>query len=273
MHIVLHFLAVAGGVIVALLWVAGLLHLIPRLGGAGRRFSGWLCHAPALDWIVGYFTVAPLVAGPIVAGWAGLVGAIVGQVASVLIWTWANEFAHRKLGPRPRIVELINGIVGPWRNYASLWLTAIVTPVFSLVRLAEVVIYPPLRWLVNFPKYNDADWVNVSRHKFNGLIGHDLIWCLYCDWMTGVWSLGSEMLRNVESFWCPIRFDSSKKCANCSVDFPDVASGWVPTEGNMSQVIGVLEQAHGGSHHGWFGHPVRITVGGKELEGAVEGRG
>ena len=37
------------------------------------------------------------------------------------------------------------------------------------------------------------------------VIGHALIWCLYCDWMTGVWSLGTEMLRNVESFWYPIR--------------------------------------------------------------------
>ncbi|MGD0461704.1 MAG: hypothetical protein ABSB74_04370 [Tepidisphaeraceae bacterium] len=268
MNILLHFLAVTGSVIVALLAAAALLHLIPRLGNAGKRFSAALCHAPALDWVVAYFTVAPLIAGPIVAGWSGLIGAIAGQVASVLIWTAAHEFAHRKLGPRPRIVELVNRIVGPWRNYASLWLTAIVTPLFTLIRLAEVLIYPPLSWLVNFPRYKDEEWVNVSRHKFNGLIGHDLIWCLYCDWMTGVWSLGSEMLRNVESFWCPIRFDSGKKCANCSVDFPDIANGWVAADGNMAQVIAVLEKAHSGTQHGWFGHPVRITVGGKELEPA-----
>ncbi len=268
MNILLRFLAVAGSVIVALLAAAALLHLIPRLGAAGKRLSAALCHAPALDWVVAYFTVAPLVAGPIIAGWSGLIGAIAGQVASVLIWTAVHEFAHRKLGPRPRIVELINRIVGPWRNYASLWLTAIVTPLFTLIRLAEVLIYPPLRWLVNFPRYKSGEWVNVSRHKFNGLIGHDLIWCLYCDWMTGVWSLGSEMLRNVESFWCPIRFDSGKKCANCSVDFPDVANGWVAADGDMAQVIAVLEKAHGGTQHGWFGHPVRITVGGKELEAA-----
>ena len=47
--------------------------------------------------------------------------------------------------------------------------------------------------------------------KVEGLVGHDRIWCLYCDWMTGVWSLGTEMLRNVESFWCPLRFSSDAK--------------------------------------------------------------
>ena len=50
----------------------------------------------------------------------------------------------------------------------------------------------------------------------------DLIWCLYCDWMTGVYAFGGEMLRNVESFWCPIRFYDGKKCENCKIDFPDI---------------------------------------------------
>jgi hypothetical protein len=83
--------------------------------------------------------------------------------------------------------------------------------------------------------------------------------------MTGVWSLGSEMLRNVESFWCPIRFDSSKKCENCSVDFPDIKGGWIAADGNMTQVVELLEQTQGGKHHGWFGNPVRITVKGEEV--------
>ncbi len=100
MHFLIHFLAVAGSVVVALLAVAALLHLIPRLGSAGRGLSAAFCHAPALDWVVMYFTVVPLVVGPIVGGWAGLIGAITGQVASVLIWTWVQELVHRKLGPR-----------------------------------------------------------------------------------------------------------------------------------------------------------------------------
>ena len=143
--------------------------------------------------------------------------------------------------------------------------TAIVTPLFSLIRMAEVFVYPPIQKLTGFPSYKGSDWVRVSRHKFSGLVGHDMIWCLYCDWMTGVWSLGSEMLRNVESFWCPIRFDSSKKCENCSVDFPDVKGGWVAADGNMTEVIQLIEETQGGEHHAWFGHPVRITVKGIEV--------
>ncbi len=253
--------AVAGAMLVG----AGILHLIPRLGEAGRRISAALCHAPGLDLVVFYFTVLPLIAGPAFAGWRGLIGAIVGQIAGVLIWTNLHELAHRQEVRGPRIVRVLNGIIGPWRNHAALWLTAIVTPGFSLVRMAEVFLYPPISWLTGFPSYPPAEWVNVSRHKFSGLVGHDLIWCLYCDWMTGVWSLGSEMLRNVESFWCPIRFDSAKKCANCSLDFPDVNHGWVSADGNMAQVAQVLETSHGGSTHAWFGHPVRLTVRGKEI--------
>jgi hypothetical protein len=104
-------------------------------------------------------------------------------------------------------------------------------------RLGQYLVYPPLTWLVRLPKYNTAEWVNVSRHKFEGLVGHDLIWCLYCDWMTGVWSLGTEMLRNVESFWCPIRFRSDKKCENCTLDFPDLDNGWAPADGTMADVV------------------------------------
>ncbi|MBK7405799.1 MAG: hypothetical protein IPJ41_14560 [Phycisphaerales bacterium] len=99
-----------------------------------------------------------------------------------------------------------------------MWWTALAVPVFWVIRVAECIVYPPLTWLVRLPKYKPAEWVNVSRHKFEGLVGHDLIWCL-CDWMTGIWALGGEMLRNVETFWCPIRFDSAKKCENCKHDF------------------------------------------------------
>jgi hypothetical protein len=265
MKYLIHLGTTAGCVASALLLLAALLHLIPRLGSVGRRMSESLCRAPALDWVVGYFTAAPIIVGLIVAGSAGFVGAIVGQVASVLLWTAAHEAAYRDDVKGPRIVKVLNQIIGPWRNHAALWLTAIVTPLFTLVRLAEALVYPPIRMLTGFPKYNSGDWVNVSRQKFRGLVGHDLIWCLYCDWMTGVWSLGSEMLRNVESFWCPIRFDNDKKCANCAVDFPDINGGWVPADADMQQVTSVLEDQHTGQSRAWFGHPVRITVRGNEL--------
>jgi len=200
------------------------------------------------------------------SAWLGLAGAIVGQVASVLLWEFLHEMAHRDAVAGPRIVKVINGIIGPWRNHLATWLTAIVTPLFSLVRLAEIAIYPFIAMLAGFPQYKAGDWVNVSRQKFSGLVGHDLIWCLYCDWMTGVWSLGSEMLRNVESFWCPIRFASDKKCANCTVDFPDVSNGWVDAKGNMAQVAQTVADFHGHGTHSWFGHPARLTVKGEPIQ-------
>jgi hypothetical protein len=138
--------------------------------------------------------------------------------------------------------------------------------VLWLVRLVEVLFYPPVRWLVGFPRYQAGEWVNVSRHKFQGLVGYDLAWCLYCDWMTGVWSLGSEMLRNVESFWCPIRFDSRKKCENCAIDFPDLDHGWVEARADMADVVKVLEQAHSNGVRAWYGHPVRLTVRGHAVQ-------
>ena len=254
------FLLIAGGTIASLLLVAGLLHLIPRLGSAGRRLSDALCRAPGLDGVVMFFTVFPIILGPILGGWAGLAGAIAGQVATVLIWTQLHELAHRDVVRGPRIVKSLNRIVGRWRNHAAVWTTATVTPLFTLVRLAELFVYPPLHWLVGLPAYNDADWVNVSRQKFCGLVGHDLIWCLYCDWMTGIWSLGTEMLRNVESFWCPIRFYSDKKCANCAIDFPDVADGWVPADGTMAQVADTIDHMHGHGDHSWFGKRVQLTI-------------
>jgi hypothetical protein len=265
------FLLVAGFTAAAMVFGAVLLHLIPRLGGAGRRVSDALCRAPGLDLLITYFTVAPLFVGPIVAGWRGFVGAIVGQVAGVLVWQTGHELANRQHVRGPRIVKVLNRIVGPWRNYTAVWITAIVTPVFWVVRLSQVALYPFLVRLVNFPAYNQGDWVNVSRQKFCGLVGHDLIWCLYCDWMTGVWSLGTEMLRNVESFWCPIRFDSSKKCAHCSTDFPDVLHGWVLADANMADVTRVLEQQYPPTQlpRAWFGSPVRITVRGREADPRV----
>jgi hypothetical protein len=264
MHFLIHLAQTAGIVAAALLLSAGLLHLVGRLG-AGSRLSAILCRAPMLDIIVFYFIAGPLIAGPIVFGWAGLVGALVGQVAGVLLWIFLHEAANRPAVRGPRIVKVLNAIVGRWRNHAALWVTAIVAPFFVMVRLVEIISYPPLIFLVGLPRYKQGEWVNVSRQKFSGLVGHDLIWCLYCDWMTGIWSLGSEMLRNVESFWCPIRFIDAKKCANCSVDFPDVTRGWVEPDGTMAQAAEVANAMHSNGFHGWFGHPVRLTVKGESV--------
>ena len=261
----------------ALLAGAGVLHLIPRLGPGGKALSAWLCRAPGLDLMIAYFTVVPMIVGPIMgaqyhaAWWGWLTGLGVGvgsQVTMVMVWTVLHELANRKHLKGPRIVSNINKRVGRVRNHAAVWTTALAVPVFAIVRLSEYIVYPPLTWLIRLPKYKSGEWVNVSRHKFEGLVGHDLIWCLYCDWMTGIWSLGTEMLRNVESFWCPIRFDSAKKCANCRQDFPDLDGGWVAADGTMEDVTRVLEEQYppGATEHGWFGHSARLTVKGRSID-------
>jgi hypothetical protein len=159
----------------------------------------------------------------------------------------------------PRIIKVLNENFGALRNLTALYLTGLAVPVFCLIRVAQLVVYPNLVRLVQFPSYDAGDWISVSRQKFNGLVGHDLIWCLYCDWMTGVWALGAEMLRNVESFWCPIRFACEKKCANCVRDFPDVNDGWVPASGNIKEATLTLQRMYPSTRQvqPWFGHPLR----------------
>ena len=246
------------------------LHGLALLGSAGRRVLRLCGRAPMLDLVVAWFTVVPAIVMGVVYGWVGLGGAILGQMLGLTLWCWGHELTHRDAVKGARIVTVLNRVVGRPRNHVALWVTSIAVPVFWVVRIGEWIVYPPLIWLVRFPRYPMGEWVNVSRHKFDGLVGHDLIWCLYCDWMTGVWSLGSEMLRNVESFWCPIRFLDDKKCANCSVDFPDVLKGWAKSDATMADVASLLSEKYegreGSQRNSWFGHPERVNL-------TVEGKG
>lgn len=259
------FLTTFLGILLALLAGVGLLHLAVSLGAPGRALGERLVRAPLLDLVVTYFTAAPMIVGPILAGWAGLAAAVLAQIVATYVWCIVHELFHPAARRGPRIVKVINRRVGRFRNHAALWATAVVVPVFWLVRVAEILLWPCLVVLVRFPRYRHGDWVNCSRQKFDGLVGHDLVWCLYCDWMTGVWVLGTEMLRNVESFWCPIRFDHDKKCDNCRQDFPDLDGGWVDADGTMDDVTRVLEERYpeGARENTWFGHRTRLTVEGR----------
>lgn len=254
------------GVLLGLLMLVAALHLLGRVGWADP-----FARAPLLDVVLAVLIAGPLIAGPVAAGWAGLLAAIAAQVVAVHVWTAAHELAHARRWRGPRIVTTLNRIVGKYRNYAALWVMTPAAPVFLLVRLAEMTIYPLLTRLTNLPRYRDGDWVNISRHKFDGLVGHDRIWCLYCDWMTGVWSLGSEMLRNIESFWCPIRFGAPGKCERAAQDFPDVdgrpgGPRWVDADGDIADVATLLEKQYAApGPNAWFGHPVRLTVEGKDV--------
>jgi hypothetical protein len=271
-------LRIAAFTLVGVAGFAGLLHLIPRLGAVGTAIGAWLSRAPGLDLVVSLMTWLPPTLLGILYGWRGVVGSIVGQVLGMLVWMFAHELANRKHVNGPRIVTFLNRTVGRVNNHVALWATALALPCFIVIRVAELGIYPLLTPLVGLPRYRHADWVNVSRQKFAGLIGHDLIWCLYCDWMTGVYALGAEMLRNVESFWCPIRFADGKKCDNCKLDFPDIETGWVAPEATMGDVVTTLEAMYGQTatadlppdqRHPWFGHPLRIKAENKATDDAT----
>lgn len=263
-------------VVVILLAVAGVLHLLPRLGGVGKALGAMLQHAPGLDLMVTIFTVLPWLVGGILHGWMGLLAGVAGQVVTIQVWCFLHEMANRSVVKGPRIVKVLNSRVGRFRNHTAVWITTLAVPLFWLARLTEWIVYSPLVVLVRFPAYNQKEWVNVSRQKFDGLVGWDLIWCLYCDWMTGIWSLGTEMLRNVESFWCPIRFDSAKKCENCTIDFPDLANGWIPADGNIADVARRLEEKYPNKPeqpYAWYGHESRKSCDGGSACGDSKGCG
>lgn len=205
--------------------IATLLTLMPRLGWLGKDIAEAFTKAPWLDLILSTMLWIPWLLSTIIAGWLGLAASLLAQIVAMQLWCFSHELANRKAGHQSRIIRFHDRYMGWWRNNLALWVTVLAVPLFFYIRFCEVFVYPGLIWLLNFPQYKHSEWINVSRQKFQGLVGYDLIWCLYCDWMTGVYSLGAEMLRNVESFWCPIRFYNGKKCENCKLDFPDIEGG------------------------------------------------
>jgi hypothetical protein len=257
--------AIVGG---AELAAAVLLTLLPRLGRAGRAVAEACARAPLLDVVFALLTWVPWLAAGLVAGWTGFAGAIVGQVIVLVLWVRGHELAHRQATRGPRLVKVHTRLVGWWRNHLGLWFSTLALVPLWMVRFAEILLYPFLQWCLGFPPYRHGDWINLSRYKFRDLVGHDLVWCLYCDWMTGVYALGGDMLRNVESFWCPIRFHDTKKCVNCVVDFPDVDDGWVPAEGSMADVEKTVLRFYGEGRREWFGHPARRADEGQPPEDA-----
>ncbi|MEZ6162888.1 MAG: hypothetical protein R3B67_00430 [Phycisphaerales bacterium] len=129
------FFWMAGGSLAAVLGGALFLHLVAALGRPGRRVMGWFTRAPGLDLLVTWFTVAPWLVGAIVFGWAGLLGGIAGRVVGLVAWCWGHELAHRDAVKGPRIVTVLNRLVGRPRNHVALWVTSLAVPVFWVVRI------------------------------------------------------------------------------------------------------------------------------------------
>jgi hypothetical protein len=253
MHQFFAILAIALGTELAL---ASTFTILPKVGKTGQLISDQLTQAPWIDVALAILIWIPWIVGSVVAGWLGLAATLLGQIVAMQLWIVGHEQFHRPALKQPRIMGYLNNRFGWWRNNLALWVTSLSLPLFFGIRAAEVLLYPMLVNLLGFRSYDHSEWVNISRQKFEGLVGHDLIWCLYCDWMTGVYSLGAEMLRNVESFWCPIRFYNDKKCANCQLDFPDIDGGWVAADSTMTEVVETLDrQMPQGRPWSWFGHP------------------
>ncbi len=245
---VLNFSTVLGGVFFGLAVAA----IFTRLAWA---VTDKITVAPALDFFISLFTWVPWVAGGIWAGWAGLGAAIVAQVLFLHVFCLVHRALRGRAGRT--LTDAQSRLLGPVRNQLALLCTAPAAAVFAAARAAELFLYPLIVLLARLPAYKQGEWVNLSRHKYAGLIGYDLLWCWYCDWMTGVWALGSEMLRNVESFWCPIRFRSDVKNRNASIDFPDVEK-WAPADGTMEDVVLLFEKHYDGKGtNSWWGHPDR----------------
>src|SRR5579872_809370 len=206
-------------------WLAFLTCVVFIVDSVSRAWA----HPPAIDAVVVGFTMLPWVGGWVAGAriHSSWVGGLLGMLASCAAQFVAVElfdFAHRAVAKRKKIGILeinrtIDRRVGWWRNRMGLWATVPSVPFFLLNRVGHVASYYPLIPFLDFPPLKQSEYIKVSRHKIKNLVGADLVWCLYCDWMTGGWSLTSEMLNEVESYWCPLLFDDKDKCEKCSQFF------------------------------------------------------
>lgn len=222
-----------------------------------------VAQAPLLDGFISLFTWIPWGLGFWAGRWSGLAAAVVAQI----LFLHAFCLVHRALrGRNGRTLTDAQGrVLGPVRNQLCLLVQTPAIFVFVAIRVAELILYPLIAALGRLPTYRQSEWVNLSRHKYDGLIGYDLLWCWYCDWMTGLWCLGSEMLRNIESFWCPIQFQSPIKNRHASIDFPDVKE-WAPADGTMEDAVRLIEKHYrSDTPNRWWGHPDRSSKKGADV--------
>jgi hypothetical protein len=225
--------------------------LIIMVGAAfALRRSDWMAKPPGIDLVVIMLTVVPGVYVWIkgvqihqhwAGGFAGFAVASVCQfIALELFHLFHTWHATRKGVANLRINHTIGSRFGHWRNRLGLWVTVPSVPFFLVNRMGHFTGYIPLMVVLDFPRFNHADYISVSRQKIENLIGADLVWCLYCDWMTGGWSLTTAMLNEVESFWCPLTFVDREKCEKCSHFFR--MDLWAPSNATPEQMREALNK-------------------------------
>lgn len=242
-------------IVSVLLWLGfwnGVLKLMPR------RLKDRLLVGLGVDATLAVFTIGPFIPGFAVAavrhaGWAVLLfGPLSAMVLYTFFWCVLDEMIRGEPGGFHIRKYWIRR--DGWVRYLAGWLCFAAAPMFWQIRVSEIVLYPPLRWAWGFPHLRARDYIAFSRHKTRGLVGADYLYCLYCEWMTGVWSLGTEMLRHLESMWCPLRFNGREdQCERCSWTFPDIRQ-WASPEGGMPAVEQFLKLHYEGRPLGERSH-------------------
>ncbi|TVQ78632.1 MAG: hypothetical protein EA369_06420 [Bradymonadales bacterium] len=241
------------------LWLLGntlALYLGLQSNSLAERFR----KVPILDFWVAVFVWLPPLFSALYMGIAGFLVSVVTQSIYLAIFCRIHSWlAYLRSGSQGgRLLKVLGSSVGTVKVLAGFYFTLLALPCFLVVRFGQIFLYPLLQFSLGFPRYIHSDFIQVSRHKFQGLVGIDLLWCLYCEWAAGVYSLGGEMVRNNESFWCPIRFYENKHCENCRVDFPDLAE-WIPSDGKMEAVENLLQKKYPKDRkvRAWYQHPSR----------------
>lgn len=222
--------------------------------GIGRRFER-LAEAPYLDLAISVLTWIPWAVAFLWHGLPGLLAALVAQIA--FLHTFC--IVHMRINGRPErtLTEAQGRLLGPVRNQLALLVQTPAIFAFVAIRATQLFLYPLIAWLGRLPHYRQGEWVNLSRHRFSGLTGYDLLWCWYCDWMTGLWCLGTEMLRNIESFWCPVQFPRRDKNVLAEREFPDAAK-WAQPDASVEDAVHLIEKYYSQDEpNRWWGHPDR----------------
>ncbi len=76
---------------------------------------------------------------------------VLAQLVTLLTWQTIHEIVHRDATKGPRIIKVLNKKFGPLRNLTAVYITGFAIPIFWFVRMAQLILYPPLVKLVHFP--------------------------------------------------------------------------------------------------------------------------